>query len=84
MSDKNSAYAALNTNNSERDRAKDVEQLNDVENRFGNIRDEEKMLTVKKLMQKSPLRFRFRGTRLKYEELLIVMSSSSTRSRQSG
>ena len=53
MSDKNSAYAARISNKSERDRAKNVEQFDDilrtftnemnkVENRFGKIRDEEK------------------------------------------
>ena len=61
MSDKKSAYAALISNFSERDRAKDVEQFDDIlrtftnemtkfENRFGKIRDEEKMLAIKKLM----------------------------------
>ena len=61
MSDKNSAYAALISNISEKDRAKDVEQFDDIlrtfinemnkfESRFGAIRDEEKMLAVKKLM----------------------------------
>ena len=55
MSDKNSAYAALISNISDKDRAKDVEQFDDTlrtfmnemnkfENRFGKIRDEEKML----------------------------------------
>ena len=59
MSDNNSAYAALIRNISEKDRAKDVEQFDDIlrmftnemnkfENRFGKIRDEEKMLAVKK------------------------------------
>ena len=53
MSDINSSYAALISNISERDRAKDVEQFDDilrtfinetnkVQNRFGTIRDEEK------------------------------------------
>ena len=61
MSDKNSAYAALTSNISERDSAKDVEQFDDIlrtfineinkfESRFGAIRDEEKMLAVKKLI----------------------------------
>ena len=61
MSDTNSAYAALISNISERDRAMDVEQffdflrtfineMNKFESRFGAIRDEEKMLAVKKLM----------------------------------
>ena len=71
MSDKKSAYAALISNISERDRAKDVEQFDDIlrtfinethkfENRFGTIRDEEQMLAVKKLMLDSVLNNRFR------------------------
>ena len=59
-SDKNSAYAALISNISERDRANDVEHFDDIlrkpihntnkfQNRFGTIRDEEKMFTVKKI-----------------------------------
>ena len=66
MSDKNSAYAALISNTSEKDRAKDVEQFDDVlrtfisemnkfESRFGAIRNEEKLLAVKKLMPESML-----------------------------
>ena len=54
MSDKKSAYAALISNMSEKDRAKDVEQFDDIlrtfinemnkfESRFGAIRDEEKI-----------------------------------------
>ena len=53
LSSKNSAFAALISNISERHRAKDVEQFDDilrtfinetnkVQNRFGTIRDEEK------------------------------------------
>ena len=66
MSDKNSAYAALISNISEKDRAKDVEQFDDIlkafinemnkfKSTFGEIRDEEKMLAVKKLMPESLL-----------------------------
>ena len=72
MSDKKSAYAALISNISERERAKYVEQFDDIlrtfinerkiENRLGRVRDEEKMLAVKKLMPESQLNFRFRGT----------------------
>ena len=73
MSDKSSAYAALISNISEKDRAKDVEQFDDIlrtftnemnklESRFGKIRDEEKMLAVKKLIPESVLNYRFRGT----------------------
>ena len=65
-SDKNSAYAALISNISEKDTAKDVEQLDDIlrtfidemnknENTFGKIRDEEKMFAVEKLMLESLL-----------------------------
>ena len=67
-SDRSSAYEALISNNSERDRAKDVEQFDDIfmdmdfinetskskyEGRFGKIRDEDKILAVKKLMPES-------------------------------
>ena len=72
------------SNISERDRAKDVEQFDDIlrtfinettkfENRFGTIRDEEKMPAVKKLMPQSLLNFRFRGTTMCYDELLIAL-----------
>ena len=71
-SDKNSAYAALISNISEKDRARDVEQFDDIlrtftnemnkfEGRFVKIRDEE-MLAVKKLMPESLLNYRFRGS----------------------
>ena len=61
-SDRSSAYAALISNITERDRAKDVEQFDDIlrtkfENRFGKIRDEEKVLAVKKLMPESLLNY---------------------------
>ena len=63
---KKTSYAALISNISEKDRAKDVEQLDDIlrtftnemnkfKNRFGEIWDEEKMLAVKKLMLESLL-----------------------------
>ena len=58
-SDRSSAYAALISNISERDSAKDVEQFDDIlrnfinetnkyEGRSGNVGDEEKILAVKK------------------------------------
>ena len=86
ISDKNSAYAALISNISERDRAKDVEQFDDIlrtftnetnkfENRFGKIRDEEKMLAVKKLMPESLLNYRLRGTTMSYSELNIALEN---------
>ena len=77
---KKSACAALISNISERDRAKDVQQFDDMlrtlinetnkfGNRFGTIRDEEKMLAVRKLMLESLLNFRFQGTTMPYSEL---------------
>ena len=77
MSDKKSAYAALISNISEKDRAKDVEQFDDIlrtftnemnkfENRLGKIRDEEKMFAVKKLLPESLLNNRFRRTTVSY------------------
>ena len=82
MSDKNSAYAALISNFAEKDRAKDVEQFDEIlraftnemnmfENRFGKIRDEEQMLAVKTLMPESLLNYRFRGTPMSYGELVV-------------
>ena len=86
MSDKSSAYAALISNISEKDRARGVEQLDDIlgtftnemnkfENRFGKIRDEEKMLAVKKLMPESLLNYRFRGTTMSYSELIVALEN---------
>ena len=86
MSDKNSAYAALISNISEKERAKDVEQFDDIlrtfrnemnkfENKFGNIRDEEKMLAVKKLMPESLLNYRFRGTTMSYSKLVVALEN---------
>ena len=85
-SDRSSAYAALISNITERDRAKDVEQFDDIlrtftnemtkfENRFGKIRDEEKVLAVKKLMSESLLNYRFRGTAMPYGELIIALEN---------
>ena len=86
MSDNNSAHAALNSNISERDRAKDVEQFDGIlmtfvqetskfDNIFGNIRDEEKMLAIKKLMPESLLNCRFQGTTMSWSELLVAMQN---------
>ena len=83
---KNSAYAALTGNICESDRAKDVEQFDDIlrtftnemnkfENRFGKIRDEEKMLAVKKLMPESLLNYRFRGTTMSYSEFIVALEN---------
>ena len=85
-SDRSSAYAALISNITERDRAKDVEQFDDIlrtftnemtkfENRFGKIRDEEKVLAVKKLMPESLLNYRFRGTAMPYGELIVALEN---------
>ena len=41
-------------------------------NRFGTVRDEEKMLAVKKLMSESLLKFRLRGMTMSYDELLVA------------
>ena len=79
-------YAALISNISERDRAKDVEQFVDIlrnfinetskyEGRLGKIRDEEKTPAVEKLMPESLRNYRFRGTTLPYEELLIALEN---------
>ena len=81
-----SAYAALIGKISERDRAKDVEQFDDIlrtfinetnkfENRFGEIRDEEKMLAVKKLLPESQLNDRFRGSTMSNSELLVALEN---------
>ena len=86
MSDKSSSYAALISNISEKDRAKDVEQFDDIlrtfthvmnkfENRFGKIRDEEKMLAFKKLMPEILLNYRFRGTTMSYSEIIVVLEN---------
>ena len=86
MSNKNSANAALISNISEKDRAKDVEQFDDIlrtfisemskfESRFGAIRDEEKMLAVKKLMLESLLNYRFTGTTMSYSEIIIALKN---------
>ena len=86
MSDNISAYAALISNISEKDRANDVEQFDDIlrtftyemnkfERRFGKIRDEGKMLAVKKLMPESLLNCRFRGTTMSYSELIVALEN---------
>ena len=86
MSDTNSAYAALISNISEKHRAKDVEQfdnilrtftnvMNNFENSFGKIRDVEKILAVKKLMPGSLLNNRFRGTTMSNRELFVALEN---------
>ena len=86
MSGKTSACAALISNISERDRAKDMDRFGDIlrtfikevnkfENRFGKIRYVEKMLTVKKLIPESLLNFRFRGATMSYSELLVALEN---------
>ena len=81
-SDKRSAYTAQISNNIERDRARDVEQVDGVrrsfvneavkfENRFGKITHEAKMLAVDEIL----VNFRFRGTTLKYDELIVALEN---------
>ena len=85
-SDRSSAYAVIG-NISERDRAKDVAQFDDIlrhiinetnkyEGMFRKTRDREKTLAVKKLMLESLLNYRFRGTTLPCEELLIALENN--------
>ena len=73
-------------NISEKDRAKDVEQFDDIlrtfinemnkfESKFGSIRDEEKMLAVKKFMPESLLNYRSRGTIMSYSEIIIALEN---------
>ena len=81
-SDKKSAYAASISDISERDRANETKKF---ENRFGKIRDEEKMLVVKNLMHERLLNFRLRGTTLNNEELpniVVDMVSAAPTTRQ--
>ena len=52
-----------------------INETNLFERRFGKIRDEEKMLAVKKVMLQSVLNFRFRKATLKCEELLSALEN---------
>ena len=49
--------------------------MNKFVNKFGKIRDEEKMLAVKKLMPEILLNYRFRGTTMSYSELLVALEN---------
>ena len=49
--------------------------MNKFESRFGAIRDEEKMLAVKKLMPESLLNYRFRGTTMSHSEIIIALEN---------
>ena len=49
--------------------------MNKFECRFGAIRDEEKMLAVKKLMPDSLLNCRFRGTTMSHSEFIIALEN---------
>ena len=71
---------------SERDRAEDARQVDNIlrtfinetkkfENRFSKVRDVEKMLAVQMLMLESLLNFRFRGATLKHEESLVALEN---------
>ena len=81
--DRSSAYAALISNITERDRAKDVDEflktftteMTKFENRFGKIRDVEKVLAIKKLMPESLLNSKFRRTEVPYGELIITLEN---------
>ena len=50
-------------------------EMNKSENRFGKVRDEQKMLAVKKLMLESLLNCRFRRTTMSYSELIIALEN---------
>ena len=50
-----------------------INETNLYEGRFGKIRDEEKTLAVKRTMSQSLRNYRFRGTTLPNEELLIAL-----------
>ena len=50
-------------------------EMNKFENRFGKIRDEEKILAVKKLMPESFLNYRFRGTTMSNSELIVALEN---------
>ena len=52
-----------------------INEMNKFENRFGKIRDEEKMLAVKQLMAESLLNCRFRGTMMSYSELFVSLEN---------
>ena len=47
--------------------------MSKFENRCGKIRDEEKMLAVKKLLPESLLNYRFSGTTMSYSELIVAL-----------
>ena len=49
-----------------------ITETNKFENVFGKIRDEERVLRVKKLMLESLLNLRFCGTTMSYNELLVA------------
>ena len=50
-------------------------EMNKLESRFGKIRNEEKMLAVKKSMPESLLNCRFRGTTMSYGEHIIALEN---------
>ena len=52
-----------------------INETNKYEGRFGKIRDDEKTLAVKRLVPESLLNYRFRGTTLPHEELLIALEN---------
>ena len=52
-----------------------INEMNKFESRFGAIRDEEKMLAVKKLMPENLLNYRFRGTTMSYSEIIFALEN---------
>ena len=52
-----------------------TKEMDKFESTFRKIRDEEKMLAVKKLMPESLLTCRFRGTTMSYGEIIIALEN---------
>ena len=50
-------------------------EMTKFENRFGKIRDEEKVFAVKKLKSESLQNYRFRGTAMPYGELISALEN---------
>ena len=52
-----------------------INEMNKFEIRFGKIRDEEKMLAIKKLMPESLLDYKFRVTTMSHSELFVALEN---------
>ena len=52
-----------------------INETSKYKGRFGKLRDEQKILAVKRLMPESLLNYRFRGTTEPDEELLIALEN---------